>query len=215
MDSKEILAQLEEASANLNEIMAKPVEPMARAEEIEADCNAAKTRIATLEAELHNASVPLEELIGHNVGLLCVADGVRAISARLKEAEDERDEYLLKADTAEARTAELEAGRKTMFARVTKAEADAARLTKLATEYMEAEKAYRLAHDRGEAGPGLTLRANKADAALRAALVRAEQPDEWQFCARDDKCYLRAGHDGECAKTKERRKSYAEKRADE
>lgn len=44
------------------------------------------------------------------------------------------------------------------------------RLRRLAVEYIEAEKAYRLARDKGEAGPGLTLRANNADAALRAAL---------------------------------------------
>jgi hypothetical protein len=43
-------------------------------------------------------------------------------------------------------------------------------LRELAIEYMAAEKAYRLAHDKHEAGPGLTLRANKADAALRAVL---------------------------------------------
>lgn len=45
-------------------------------------------------------------------------------------------------------------------------------LRRLAIEYMKAEKAYRIAHDKGEAGPGLALKANKADAALRAALDR-------------------------------------------
>ena len=52
---------------------------------------AANARIAELEAQLLEASKLLEPHIGHGVGILCVAEAVKAISARLAEAEKVAD----------------------------------------------------------------------------------------------------------------------------
>lgn len=92
---------------------------------------------------------------------------IAELEARLKEAEEKTEKAVELLDKSRANAGNL-------LVRMEAAEADAGRLRKLVAEYMDAEKAYRLAHDRGEAGPGLTLRANKADAALRAALSHAE-----------------------------------------
>lgn len=64
-----------------------------------------------------------------------------------------------------------------------------------------------------QAKTGMTLMTQVGLIQAGAQAALAEQPaapDEWKFCERDDKCYLHAGHSGECAKTKERRKSYRE-----
>lgn len=44
------------------------------------------------------------------------------------------------------------------------------RLRKAAIAYLDAEREYRLAHDKQEAGIGVTLKASKAEAALRELL---------------------------------------------
>ena len=43
-------------------------------------------------------------------------------------------------------------------------------LRRLAAEYMEAERTYRLEHDRQQAGIGITVKANQAENALRQCL---------------------------------------------
>ena len=116
----ELEARLKEAEARANMWEHNYAISSPKRHALNQRAEAAEKRVATLEAELGEASQSLDNLIGHNVGMLCVAEGVRQIEARLKEAEAKVDE--LRQDLDVEITAKWKAQ-----ARAEKAEANAGR----------------------------------------------------------------------------------------
>lgn len=63
---------------------------------------------------------------------------------------------------------------------------DAARVCQLAVEYLDAEREYRIEHDKQQAGIGVTLKADRAESALRSALGMKPIDSEAARLASDD-----------------------------
>jgi uncharacterized coiled-coil DUF342 family protein len=100
---RELEAKLREAEQFARDIATKldiPYEPpvakgacayLVALEEMKAQLREAEQRNVKLEAELREASELLETPIGYGVGLRCVAEAVRVVLTRLREAEAARD----------------------------------------------------------------------------------------------------------------------------